>query len=457
MHEKLKSLADGIKEFRWSGGASDMVKDSIEPLKLLADAVKKWDGVSISTSLTSGINRLTESSKSLSAAYSLSSMASSINKVGDMADAVKKWGSVNITPYLGGSLIGLAKGLSALSNVSGLLIIPVAMDSIAKSIVNLGLKSAVSTYSIGSLSSVFNTLSQASRNLNSAIIIMSSVVGTSFSRMSMVIRAFASSFGNTMSVMVRSTQTGMAGIRTAISSAVPSITSAARAIGVGVIFAIVSGMASRAGSVGAQALSVGYAISNGMARGIYAGSGSVYVAAQSVALRALASAKSALGVHSPSREFAKIGKFSDEGLAQGLLNNAGMVSDAGSEVSKAALNSVVGIVKQISDALDESIDYQPTIRPVLDLTDVQNNANALDMILPEYSGYLDVSTNLAASANLGYESNREAVEGEITTGNSTTIEYNQYNNSPKSLSNVEIYRQTRNQLSTLKGRVNIDA
>lgn len=273
----------------------------------------------------------------------------------------------------------------------------------------------------------------------------------------MVIRAFASSFGNTMSVMVRSTQTGMAGIRTAISSAVPSITSAARAIGVGVIFAIVSGMASIAGSVGAQALSVGYAISNGMARGIYAGSGSVYVAAQSVALRALASAKSALGVHSPSREFAKIGKFSDEGLAQGLLNNAGMVSDAGSEVSKAALNSVVGIVKQISDALDESIDYQPTIRPVLDLTDVQNNANALDMILPEYSGYLDVSTNLAASANLGYESNREAVEGEITTGNSTTIEYNQYNNSPKSLSNVEIYRQTRNQLSTLKGRVNIDA
>lgn len=457
MHEKLKSLADGIKEFRWSGGASDMVKDSIEPLKLLADAVKKWDGVSISTSLTSGINRLTESSKSLSAAYSLSSMASSINKVGDMADAVKKWGSVNITPYLGGSLIGLAKGLSALSNVSGLLIIPVAMDSIAKSIVNLGLKSAVSTYSIGSLSSVFNTLSQASRNLNSAIIIMSSVVGTSFSRMSMVIRAFASSFGNTMSVMVRSTQTGMVGIRTAISSAVPSITSAARAIGVGVIFAIVSGMASRAGSVGAQALSVGYAISNGMARGIYAGSGSVYVAAQSVALRALASAKSALGVHSPSREFAKIGKFSDEGLAQGLRDNAGIVSNAGTEVGKAALNSVVGIVKQISDALDENIDYQPTIRPVLDLTGVQDNVAVLDSIPSTYAGYLDVSTNLAASANLGYENNREVVEGVVTTGNNTTIEYNQYNNSPKSLSNVEIYRQTRNQLSTLKGRVNIDA
>ena len=217
------------------------------------------------------------------------------------------------------------------------------------------------------------------------------------------------------------------------------------------------GMATQASQASAQGATVGRNIAYGMANGVYQGLGAVLLAAVTVATRALAAARAALGIRSPSREFAKIGKFSDEGLAQGLRDNAGIVSNAGTEVGKAALNSVVGIVKQISDALDENIDYQPTIRPVLDLTGVQDNVAVLDSIPSTYAGYLDVSTNLAASANLGYENNREAVEGVVTTGNNTTIEYNQYNNSPKSLSNVEIYRQTRNQLSTLKGRVNIDA
>ena len=75
----------------------------------------------------------------------------------------------------------------------------------------------------------------------------------------------------------------------------------------------------------------------GLARGIYNGEGMAIEAAMNVARNALIAAKNELGVASPSKEFMKIGEFSDEGLALGFLS--GHAEDAARESAKKAMEA----------------------------------------------------------------------------------------------------------------------
>lgn len=59
--------------------------------------------------------------------------------------------------------------------------------------------------------------------------------------------------------------------------------------------------------------------------------------------------KKFFGIHSPSKEMAKIGKFLDEGLAQGIEKNKTVVTKATDNLGKELLGSLSGIEKQIEN------------------------------------------------------------------------------------------------------------
>lgn len=59
--------------------------------------------------------------------------------------------------------------------------------------------------------------------------------------------------------------------------------------------------------------------------------------------------KKFFGIHSPSKEMAKIGKFLDEGLAQGIEKNKNVVKNATDNLGKELLGSLSGIEKQIEN------------------------------------------------------------------------------------------------------------
>jgi TP901 family phage tail tape measure protein len=85
------------------------------------------------------------------------------------------------------------------------------------------------------------------------------------------------------------------------------------------------------------AQSVGGGIVSGIINGIKDGVGAIMDAARSAAQSALDAAMSALGMSSPSKEFAKIGLMSAEGMAIGLDRGAPMVAAAGQQTASAAL------------------------------------------------------------------------------------------------------------------------
>lgn len=70
------------------------------------------------------------------------------------------------------------------------------------------------------------------------------------------------------------------------------------------------------------------AIIKGMIKGLAAGVGQVVSAAKNLGSKAISAAKGVLGIHSPSKEFEKIGNYVNDGFRKGLDGNKQQIDDA---------------------------------------------------------------------------------------------------------------------------------
>jgi len=168
-------------------------------------------------------------------------------------------------------------------------------------------------------------------------------------------------------------------------------------------------------------------------------------------------AKDVLGISSPSTVFAEIGGFVTMGFAQGITESSSTVRGAAETLGNNAVTSLQRSVRGISDALSTNIDMDPTITPVLDISQVQSEAKKL--------GSLTNVTPITAAVSYGQasaiSSETEALQSEASAAAavipqpSTEIKFEQNNYSPESLSAAEVYRQTSNQLGQAKVQLGI--
>ena len=236
-----------------------------------------------------------------------------------------------------------------------------------------------------------------------------------------------------------------------------------RAIGTAAPFAVIQAMlftrllgsalnnglkSSTSGAV-QTARSIGYNIAAGLAGGISSGRSMVISAAITIASSALRAAKAALGIASPSKEFAALGMFVAMGLAHGISDNSSRAEEASANMGNDVLDEFARMVEDIAASMDDVVDFEPTISPVLDLSDVESNASKLGNMLSAATVPIDVSLNKANAASSGYENNRDFEDG-YSGQTVNNFDYTQNNYSPKSLSETEVYRQTKNQLSSVK-------
>ena len=92
---------------------------------------------------------------------------------------------------------------------------------------------------------------------------------------------------------------------------------------------------------------------------------------------ALKAAKEALDENSPSKEMYKVGDFAGIGFVNALIDNVSNAYSAGYDVADSAKTGLSKAIAKISDFVNSDIDAQPTIRPVLDLSDVQAGASTI--------------------------------------------------------------------------------
>lgn len=84
------------------------------------------------------------------------------------------------------------------------------------------------------------------------------------------------------------------------------------------------------------------------------------------------------GIHSPSRVMAGIGEYLSLGLAQGITDETGSVVQGVQDVSDTALSTMMNLAQRVGDIASDDFEYEPSIQPVVDMSDVQNGVDWLN-------------------------------------------------------------------------------
>ena len=82
--------------------------------------------------------------------------------------------------------------------------------------------------------------------------------------------------------------------------------------------------------------------------------------------------------HSPSKEFEKHGMYLDLGLVNGVEKNKPQVISATKKMADDALDTLSAAFKNIKDRMFGDFEFDPTITPVLDLSNVTEGANYIN-------------------------------------------------------------------------------
>lgn len=155
---------------------------------------------------------------------------------------------------------------------------------------------------------------------------------------------------------------------------------------------------------------VGLKIAEGFATGMKNGASIVTQAAEDLALDAYTAALKKLGIQSPSRAFMEIGNYVGLGFAKGMTNSSTAVVDSATDMSEEALDSTKNIIALISSVMAEDISANPTITPILDMTNLTDGMNDFKDSLTGYGVKLDTSFS-ASRASQASSSNYQDVYG----------------------------------------------
>ena len=196
------------------------------------------------------------------------------------------------------------------------------------------------------------------------------------------------------------------------------------------------------------------AIVEGFIGGITSGASGVVSAIVNMAKGALNAAKNILGIHSPSKEFETLGMFVNTGFANGIRNYSYLAERSVDNMGSSLLNTMKVSIQDLNAMVDDEMNSSPVIAPVLDLSNVRSEASKIDSLVQTKPNLtVDISKQKANSIANDRQvvTNATIAPVPVETQASTTIKFEQNNYSPKALSEVELYRQTRNQLALAKG------
>ena len=143
---------------------------------------------------------------------------------------------------------------------------------------------------------------------------------------------------------------------------------------------------------------VGSDLVTGFVNGITANTFRAQAAAAAMASAALSAAKKELRSNSPSKAFYDLGTYAGEGFTNAFTDYESTSSKAGAGLAKSALLGFRDAISTAKDMVENGIDSQPTIRPVLDLSDITANASKITSLF-------DMSPSVGVLANVGAISN----------------------------------------------------
>lgn len=142
----------------------------------------------------------------------------------------------------------------------------------------------------------------------------------------------------------------------------------------------------------------GQQIPAGLAQGVAQSKSTFIDELTSMALAGVEAVKNTLEINSPSRVFWELGSFTGLGFVSGLAGYAERSFAAGADMADSAVDGLSGAIAGLPDLLSGEAEMRPTIRPVLDLSDLTGASTQIDSLF-----YPLRSIRLAGQASLAFQ------------------------------------------------------
>ena len=162
--------------------------------------------------------------------------------------------------------------------------------------------------------------------------------------------------------------------------------------------------------------SAGIYLVDGFILGIKANISKVNDAAAEMANTAAKASRKTLDEHSPSRVGYEIGAFFGMGFVNAVSDYSDKSYTAGENIAQSAKDGLNNAVKKIADVANAEIDIQPTIRPVVDLSEVRKSADGISNLFN-----VRRSVNLASIAGNGVNAVNANIQNEVRMNNDNII------------------------------------
>lgn len=437
MSTDLQNLALGISSFGPDFLAGWSLSAVVGPLKELADSVKAWTDVSLPTNMQSNLESLAKGVEAFSfSAFGGWSISAIVTPLKELAASISAWNNVSFSGNLGENLEKLATGLESMAGVSFGYGYVSTLDSVRSSI------SEFSSIDFASITSGFNLLNEAGTNLQVSLsslleiisgyansfnsegvslatalsdgmllqsevltttvtILLTNAVSSANQKYNDFLNAgsyLATALGAgisqnistvdavnaTMNMSLQSIQNRQGDFYSSGNGSATNVSNgfaSKQAASVGTVENLITACISKINAMRTDFLTAGTHAISGFIDGITSKIPSAAESAANLARSALNAAKSALDINSPSKEFAWLGEMSGEGYIQAMHKMVSKVSQSGSELGNTAVNSTTLALESLMDLVNNGIDATPTIRPVIDLSDVESGVTALNGLM----------------------------------------------------------------------------
>lgn len=154
-------------------------------------------------------------------------------------------------------------------------------------------------------------------------------------------------------------------------------------------------------------------LGKGLIKGIEAKYDDAYNAGYKLGQKAVQGEKDGQESNSPSKLTIKAGKWIGEGLVIGMGEMSKKVYNAGYSLGDTATSTISAAVSKVAEAMSTDIDAQPTIRPVIDLSDVRSGVNTISGMFGRKS--IGVNANVGAISSMMNSRSQNGVNEDVVS------------------------------------------
>ena len=408
INDLIADLSDldtkGLKDFIGGFGSDGAAVNIAQCMSKFSKEVSDIDITAVATSVTAA----TRLKALINTLAGLDTSGIENFKPGDIGDALKSYSNTVAsldTAAIDRSIAAANKIKTFISSLSGFK--TGGVNSFKSAVENLGsvnlsgISDMMAEYSATMQTSGVTLASSLNSGLQSGLAVINNTISSILSMVVSSIRSKAAAFRAAGSTLASNLASGISSRRGAVASAASGVASSA---------------ASNARNYGGFYYAGSYCM-DGLRDGINKNKYKVFNAVEQLAEDLSEKFRITVQIGSPSKLFAEYGRFLDEGLAIGIKNNTNVPVTAASRLGESTIQTMQDAISRAADMFSFEGDFQPTIRPVVDLSDVKTGVAAIDSMMLANRNVGLMADFRAISSNINARSQNRANDDIISAIN----------------------------------------